>query len=163
MSTPESQQGNEARRHREHLRPARFSKEVRLPLAVRKELLLTRAALERHDCYQALQDVKGGARRFGSIANWLPRAVRPRSLMKVLGIAHDYPLVSTAITLALPLVKRTPLPRWAWKLSKAGLVAGAAYWAYNTWVGATKPGVHQDSEDVSAQPVDTGFRDPLVR
>jgi hypothetical protein len=167
MSTPpESLEGAEARR-REHARPVRFSREVRLPLAVRKELLLTRAALERHDCYQALHEVRGGARRLGSLGSWLPRIFRPGSWTKVLGLAHDYPLVSTALTLALPLVKRTPVLRWTWKLSKVGLVAGAAYWAYNTWREAKSqavPPASAGSAPVSGAPaVDTGFRDPLVR
>jgi hypothetical protein len=39
---------------------------------VRKELLITRAALERYDAVQALHNVKGGVRRMTSLGNWLP-------------------------------------------------------------------------------------------
>jgi hypothetical protein len=42
-------------------------------------------------------------------------------------------MVSTAITLALPLLRRTPIGRVAWKVSKLGVVAGAGYWAIKTW------------------------------
>ncbi|CAJ93900.1 DUF3318 domain-containing protein [Cupriavidus necator] len=152
---------------RNHPRRARFTQEVRLPLAVRKELLLTRAALERYDCLQALHEVRGGAHRLGTIGHWLPRIARPGSWMKVVGMTKDYPLLSTVLTLALPLVKRTPVLRWTWKLSKVGLAAGAAYWVYNTWREARHQAVPPATAPTPAPAgtppgADTGFRDPLV-
>ena len=161
MTTPESDAGNAPRR--EHPRPVRYAREIRLPLEVRKELLLTRAELERHDLLKALHEVKGGARRLGSFANWLPRAVRPHSWVKVLGLAQDYPLLSTAATLALPLLRRTPLLRWTWKASKLGVIAGAAYWGYKTWRQAKSQAVAPPDTGGAQGPQDTGFRDPLVR
>lgn len=163
MNTPESGPGAGTPPRREHPRPVRYAREVRLPLDVRKELLLTRAELERHDLLKALHDVKGGARRLGSFANLLPRAVRPASLMKVLGLAQDYPLLSTAVTLALPLLRRTPVLRWTWKASKIGAAAGAAYWAYNAWRQANSQAVPPAVNGDAKPPLDTGFRDPLVR
>jgi hypothetical protein len=163
MNTPESRPDAGKAPRREHPRPARYAREVRLPLEVRKELLLTRAELERHDLLKALHEVKGGARRLGSFASWLPRVVRPGSLMKVLGLAQDYPLVSTAVTLALPLLRRTPLLRWTWKASKLGVAAGAAYWAYNTWRQARSQAMPPADTAGGNAPLDTGFRDPLVR
>lgn len=176
MTTLEPDEGTNERDRREPARPVRFTQEVRLPLEVRKELLLTRAALERHDCVQALHQVRGGARRLGNIASWLPRIARPGSLMKVAGVTKDYPLLSTAVTLALPLLRRTPVLRWTWKLSKVGLAAGAAYWAYNTWRDAKRQAIPPatapdtsaaDTPGTSSAPgapaPDTGFRDPLVR
>ncbi|MCY1221192.1 hypothetical protein D3C81_1195470 [compost metagenome] len=173
MTTLEPDEGANERNRREPARPVRFTQEVRLPLEVRKELLLTRAALERHDCLQALHQVRGGARRLGSVASWLPRIARPGSWMKVAGVTREYPLLSTAVTLALPLLRRTPVLRWTWKLSKVGLAAGAAYWVYNTWRDArrqaippaTAPGTVPDTTAAAtpgAPPTDTGFRDPLV-
>lgn len=163
MNTPESgPDAGKAPRY-EHPRPVRYVREVRLPLEVRKELLLTRAELERHDLLKALHEVKGGARRLGSFANWLPRAVRPGSWMKLLGLAQDYPLVSTAVTLALPLLRRTPLLRWTWKASKLGVIAGAAYWGYKTWRQANSQAVAPADTGGTKAPQDTGFRDPLVR
>ncbi|MBP0629992.1 MULTISPECIES: DUF3318 domain-containing protein [unclassified Cupriavidus] len=169
MTTLEPEEGANERNRREHTRPVRFTQEVRLPLEVRKELLLTRAALERHDCLQALHQVRGGARRLGNFASWLPRIARPGSLMKVAGITKDYPLLSTAVTLALPLLRRTPVLRWTWKLSKVGLAAGAAYWVYNTWRDAKRQAIPPaTAPDTTASPspgaaaADTGFRDPLV-
>lgn len=148
------------RPRRDHPRPARFSHEVRLPLAVRKELLLTRAALERYDAVQALQQVRGGARRMGNVSAWLPRLTglsRPGGWLKMFGITRQYPMVSTAITLALPLLRNTALGRVAWKVSKLGVVAGAGYFAYRSWQAAQRHDVRK-----SRKPGDTGFRDPLV-
>jgi hypothetical protein len=71
------------------------------------------------------------------------------------------------LTLALPLVKRTPVLRWTWKLSKVGLAAGAAYWVYNTWREARHQAVPPATAPTPAPAgtppgADTGFRDPLV-
>ncbi|WP_455283473.1 DUF3318 domain-containing protein [Cupriavidus necator] len=179
MSPLEPEQGATERNRREHARPVRFNQEVRLPLAVRKELLLTRAALERHDCMQALHEVRGGARRLGSVAHWLPRIARPGSWMRVVGMTKEYPLLSTALTLALPLVRRTPVLRWTWKLTKVGAVAGAAYWVYNTWRDARRQAIPPaitptpaptptpaapppTAGNAAPAATDTGFRDPLV-
>ncbi|WER45100.1 DUF3318 domain-containing protein [Cupriavidus sp. WKF15] len=162
MTTPESGPDAVKAPRREHLRPVRYAREVRLPLEVRKELLLTRAELERHDLLKALHEVRGGARRLGSFASWLPRAVRPGSWMKLLGLAQDYPLLSTAVTLALPLLRRTPVLRWTWKASKLGMAAGAAYWAYNAWRQAKNQAVPPADTGSARAPQDTGFRDPLV-
>ncbi len=144
---------------REHRRPVRFSREVRLPLAVRKELLITRAALERYDCAQALHHVRGSAARLGRFSAWLPRMARPASWLKLLGLAKDYPLLSSAVSLALPLLRKTPLLRWTWKLSKVGLLAGAGYLAYQAWQKGSAP----PAGETPPESVDTGFRDPLVR
>lgn len=167
MSTLDPDDSAPGRERDEYPRAPRFTQEVRLPLAVRKELLLTRAALERHDCLQALHAVRGGVHRLGTVSAWLPRIARPGSWMKVVGLTKDYPLLSTAVTLALPLVKRAPLLRWTWKLSKLGMVAGAAYWAYNTWRDAKGQAVPPASVPTPAPAgtppaADTGFRDPLI-
>lgn len=150
-----------------HPRPVRFTREVRLPLAVRKELLITRAALERYDALQALHQVKGGARRMTNIGAWLPRITRPSGWLKLLGVTRDYPMLSTAITLAMPLLRKTPIGRVAWKLSKVGALAGAGYWAYKTWRDSQPhahraPGAAHPVSKPVPKPLDTGFRDPLV-
>ncbi|WP_020204616.1 DUF3318 domain-containing protein [Cupriavidus sp. WS] len=145
---------------RAHPRPVRYSREVRLPLAIRKELLITRAALERYDCAQALHQVRGSAARFGRLGNWLPRVAQPASLLKLLGLARDYPVLSSTISLALPLLRKTPVLRWGWKLAKLGGLAAAGYWAYDTW----QKGTAGDTRTARAPgAADTGFRDPLVR
>lgn len=167
MTTPEDD-SIDRRPRSEHPRPVRFTREVRLPLEVRKELLITRAALERYDAVQALRQVKGGARRMTNLGAWLPRVTRPSGWLKLLGITRDYPMLSTAITLALPLLRKTPVGRVAWKLSKVGMLTGAGYWAYKTWNASQAPARGAYSAPApahapeSARPVDTGFRDPLV-
>ncbi|XQU68354.1 DUF3318 domain-containing protein [Cupriavidus sp. H18C1] len=147
----------------------RTAREVRLPLAVRKELLITRAALERYDCAQSLADVRASVRNIGRIGAWLPRMARPQSMWKLLGLAKDYPIVGSALSLALPLMRRVPVLRWGWKLSKLGAVAGAGYWAYRTWQQARSqtpegnvPAPGTARGDAAAR-TDTGFHDPLVR
>lgn len=146
--------------HREHRRPVRFSGEVRLPLAVRKELLITRAALERYDCAQALHHLRDNAVRLGRFSAWLPRLIRPNSWLKLLGLAKDYPLLSAAVSLALPLLRKTPVLRWTWKASKVGMLAGAVYWAYQTWQKGSAAAARQTPP---ATDTDTGLRDPLGR
>lgn len=165
MTTPEDDSIDSSRPRSEHPRPVRFTREVRLPLAVRKELLITRAALERYDAVQALRQVRGGARRMANLGTWLPRMTRPGGWLKLFGITRDYPVLSTAITLALPLLRRTPVGRIAWKLSKVGMLAGAGYWGYKTWKASQprKPGVVVvPTTSGSTVTLDTGFRDPLV-
>ncbi len=151
-----------SRPRREHPRQVQFTREVRLPLEVRKELLITRAALERYDAVQALRQVRGGARRMTSIGAWLPRMTRPSGWLKLLGITRDYPMLSTAITLALPLLRKTPIGRAVWKVSKLGALAGAGYWAYKTWTASQAGTGASHQRPVTPAPVDTGFRDPLV-
>ncbi|WP_454764625.1 DUF3318 domain-containing protein [Cupriavidus campinensis] len=161
MTTPNDNPIDE-RPRAEHPRPVRFTREVRLPLAVRKELLITRAALERYDAAQALHQVRSGTRRLAgltSLAAWLPRLTRSSSWLKLLGVTREYPMLSTAITLAMPLLRRTAIGRAAWKVSKVGLLAGAGYWAYKTWQSVKSPATAQAT---AAKAHDTGFRDPLV-
>ncbi|CAG9178049.1 DUF3318 domain-containing protein [Cupriavidus respiraculi] len=165
-------------------RSVRLTRETHLPLDVRKELLITRAALERYDCTQALHDVKDGARRITRLGTWLPRFLwaprmdRPQSWFKLLGLAKSYPVLSSGLSLALPLLRRTPVLRWSWKLSKVGIAAGAGYWLYSTWRAAKRdrhdvPVPRSAAATVGPDPrittpvapvqPDTGFRDPLVR
>ncbi|WP_420993303.1 DUF3318 domain-containing protein [Cupriavidus sp. 30B13] len=145
---------------RAHPRPVRYSREVRLPLAIRKELLITRAALERYDCAQALHQVRGSAARFGRLGTWLPRMTRPASWFKLLGLARDYPILSSTVSLALPLLRKTPVLRWGWKLAKLGSLAAAGFWVYDTWQKGTAEASRSGATPAT---VDTGFRDPLVR
>lgn len=161
MTTPDDDSIDSRPRH-EHPRPVRFTREVRLPLAVRKELLITRAALERYDAVQALRQVKGGARRMTHLGAWLPRMTRPSGWLKLFGVTRDYPLLSTAITLALPILRKTALGRVAWKLSKVGMLAGGGYWAYKTWHASQRPASFAGAASAGSAPLDTGFRDPLV-
>jgi len=168
MTTPDNQPeatAGDDRGKRNHPRPVRFSKEVRLPLAVRKELLLTRAALERHDAVVALRDTRLGMRRATSLSSWLGKATRlgkPSGWLGLLGLTKQYPLVSAAVTLSLPLLKRVPVGRVAWKLSKVGLLAGAGYWAYKTWNEASAQAVGPAMSPDDDTPSPDGFRDPLV-
>ncbi|MEV8470887.1 DUF3318 domain-containing protein [Ralstonia sp. UNC404CL21Col] len=125
---------------RHHVRPSRRSAETRLPLSVRKELLLTRAALERYDYAQARNDVHRATNRtfslggFGALLPSLLRPLaRPNSLMRTLGIAREYPLVGTALSLAYAGLRRTVIGRITRKLGKVGIVAGAAWWGYKKW------------------------------
>ncbi|QCX47771.1 DUF3318 domain-containing protein [Ralstonia pseudosolanacearum] len=125
---------------RHHVRPSRRRGEARLPLAVRKELLLTRAALERYDYAQTRNDVRHAAGRafsLGGLGALLPSLIRPlarpNSLMRTLGIAREYPLVGAAVSLAYAALRRTIIGRVTRRLGKIGLVAGTAWWGYRKW------------------------------
>ncbi|MDY7506800.1 DUF3318 domain-containing protein [Ralstonia wenshanensis] len=128
---------------RHHVRPSRRGAETRLPLSVRKELLLTRAALERYDYAQARNDVHRAASRtfsLGGLGALLPSVIRPlarpNGLMRALGIAREYPLVGTALSLAYAGLRRTVIGRITRKLGKVGILAGAAWWGYKKWQDA---------------------------
>lgn len=150
--------------------PLRSPREVKLPLSVRKELLITRAALERYDCVHALHDVRTSVRGVTRIGAWLPRIGGRQSLWKMVGLAREYPILGPALSLGLPLLRRVPVLRWGWKLSKLGLVAGAGYWAWQTWQQVrNQSDAAPRADDIPAGPAtagpsqDTGFHDPLVR
>ncbi|MCO5398397.1 DUF3318 domain-containing protein [Ralstonia soli] len=139
-----------AQHARHHVRPSRRGAEARLPLSVRKELLLTRAALERYDYAQARNDVHRATSRtfsLGGLGALLPSLIRPlarpNGLMRTLGIAREYPLVGTVLSLAYAGLRRTFIGRITRKLGKVGLVAGAAWWGYNKW---------QETRDEHASP-----------
>lgn len=167
-------------------RQTRMTREINLPLAVRKELLITRAALERYDCVHALHDVRESARSMLRIGALVPRVARPQSMWKVLGLAQKYPVLGTAVSLALPLLKRVPVLRMGVKMSKWGALGAAGYWLYQTWqqARAQSPGERPDRpprarrrDSRQGAPVTasseavrtaggrdgTGFHDPLVR
>ncbi|TMS56821.1 DUF3318 domain-containing protein [Imbroritus primus] len=105
----------------------------RLPLAVRKELLTTRAALERYDCAQSARDLRQSIHHVSSLS-WLPSAVAPRNWLKLFGVARQFPYLSSAISLLATGLRVTPLRGVAWRLSKVGAVAGIAYGLYKMWV-----------------------------
>ena len=147
---------------RHHVRPSRRGAETRLPLSVRKELLLTRAALERYDYAQARNDVHRASSRIfslGGLGALLPSLfrplARPNSLMRTLGIAREYPLVGTVLSLAYAGLRRTVIGRITRKLGKVGIVAGAAWWGYKKWqeaqaehVGAPTSAPNADAEEI---------------
>lgn len=125
---------------RHHVRPSRRNSEGRLSLEVRKELLLTRAALERYDYAQARSEMSRAASHtfsLGGIGSLLPSLLRPlarpNKLMRALGIAREYPMVGTVISLAYAGLRHTIIGRVTRRLGKIGLVAGAAWWGYRKW------------------------------
>ena len=67
-AAPHAEPGS-AQKARHHVRPSRRGGEARLPLAVRKELLLTRAALERYDYMHARNDLhRATSRTFSPVS-----------------------------------------------------------------------------------------------
>jgi hypothetical protein len=80
---------------------------------------------------------------------------RPNSLMRTLGIAREYPLVGTVLSLAYAGLRRTVIGRITRKLGKVGIVAGAAWWGYKKWqeaqaehVGAPTSAPNADAEEI---------------
>ena len=104
----------------------------KLPLAVRKELLTTRAALERYDCAQSVHDLRQSIHHVSSLG-WLPAAVAPRNWLKLFGVAREFPYLSSAVSLLATGLRLTPLRGVAWRLSKVGAMASIAYGLYKMW------------------------------
>jgi hypothetical protein len=104
----------------------------KLPLAVRKELLTTRAALERYDCAQAARDVRASVHHVTGMG-WLPAAVAPRNWLKLFGMARQFPYLSSTVSLLATGLRVTRLGGVAWRFSKVGAVVGIGYWLYKMW------------------------------
>lgn len=105
---------------------------VRLPLAVRKELLITRAALERYDCAQSVSDLRQSVHRVTGMS-WLPSAVAPRNWLKIFGMARQFPYLSSTLSLLATGLRVTRLGGVARRFTKVGAIAGTAFWLYNMW------------------------------
>ncbi len=85
-------------------------------LALRKELLITRSALERATLIQARSELRAKCKRFGWVKWLLPRQA---IVNKVSGLIHDYPFLSTISSMLLVptqaalLRKAKPLIKWS--------------------------------------------------
>ncbi len=79
----------------------------------------------------------GRAFSLGGLGALLPSLIRPlarpNSLMRALGIARDYPLLGTVLSLTYAGLRRTVIGRVTRRLGKVGLAAGAAWWGYRKW------------------------------
>lgn len=85
-------------------------------LALRKELLITRSALERATLVQARSELRAKCKRFGWLKWFIPRQT---IVGKVSGLVHNYPILSTISSLLLVptqaalLRKARPFIKWS--------------------------------------------------
>lgn len=113
-----------------------------LPLSVRKEVLRTRALLERIECARAAQQIQADVHSNGLLGTVATTVVGRKHLGKLdvakqgwagmldtLGIAKDYPVLSTAASFALSTLG-SQKGGWVARIAKVGLVAGVGYMGY---------------------------------
>ncbi len=106
----------------------------KIPLAVRKELLTTRAALERYDCAEAARHLRASVRGATGMG-WMPSIVAPKNWLRVFGLARQYPYLSSVVSLVATGLRGTRIGHAAWRVSKYGMLAGTAYYLYKLWRG----------------------------
>jgi len=104
-----------------------------LPLAVRKELLLTRAALERVELEEAVGDLRRAGRRLGGVSRLVGGGVgapAAKAILGTLSLMREHPYLGTAASLAFGAARGTRVGRWIFRLSMlAGLVATGAWFS----------------------------------
>lgn len=102
-----------------------------LPLAVRKELLLTRAALERVELEEAVGDLRRAGRRLAGVSRLVGGGAgtpAARAILGALSLMREHPYLGTAASLAFGAVRGTRVGRWVRRLSLlAGVVAAGAW------------------------------------
>jgi hypothetical protein len=103
----------------------------RLPPAVRKELLLSRGALERIELAQALNDVRR-ARRPLQVAGELLSGRGGRGigagLMGAISLARKYPYLGSIVSIAVGATRRSGVGRWIRRIGVLAALAGGGFW-----------------------------------
>lgn len=102
-----------------------------LPLAVRKELLLARAALERVEMEQSMRGLRQAGGRFAGISRLLGAGVGARpagAMLGALSLLREYPYLGSIATLAVGAARGTRIGKWALRLSLAAAVMAGAVW-----------------------------------
>lgn len=108
--------------------------ETRLPLALRKQLLITRIAVDRVEFIQAAEEFRARAHPARLLSRMLAGSavglLRPGSWMRLFGLTRRYPYLSSVLGTMLPLLLRSRTVRGlAARLFKAGALGGAIYGA----------------------------------
>ena len=101
------------------------------PLAVRKELLLTRAALERVELEQSVRALRRAGGRFSVISRLLGLSAAGRSfgmLPGALSLLREYPYLGSVATLAVGAARGTRVGKWFLRLSLMTAVIAGAIW-----------------------------------
>ncbi|EON10948.1 DUF3318 domain-containing protein [Pandoraea sp. SD6-2] len=126
-------------------RPSRRSRHDLL--AIRKELVLTRIAVERAELIQASHVTRERLRNFrwvryllpGGFANLASISGLASSGLKLGGLLERYPLVSSVASLALTGLSHTPVGRVVRRSLKWGSLGVLAWQGIKLWQESTKP------------------------
>lgn len=129
-------------------RPSRPSRRSRHELlAIRKELVLTRIAIERAELIQASHVTRERLRNFRWVRYLLPGGFAKfsglgglaNSGLKLGGLLERYPLVSSVASLALTGMSHTPVGRVVRRALKWGGLGVLAWQGIKLWQDSTKP------------------------
>ncbi|VVD82201.1 DUF3318 domain-containing protein [Pandoraea anhela] len=130
-------------------------------LAIRKELVLTRIAVERAELIQASHVTRERLRNFRWVRYLLPGGFAKfsglgglaNSGLKLGGLLERYPLVSSVASIALTGLSHTPIGRIARRSLKWGTVGVLAWQGIKLWHESTKPSGPQAgaSQDATAE------------
>lgn len=141
-------------------RPSRRSRHDLL--AIRKELVLTRIAVERAELIQAAHVTRERLRNFrwvryllpGGLANFAGLGGLANSGLKLGGLLERYPLVSSVASLALTGLSHTPVGRVVRRGLKWGGLGVLAWQGIKLWQDSTKPSTPQADEPNAARGTD---------
>lgn len=105
----------------------------RPPPAVRKELLLARAAVERVELRDAMRDLRGARDRFSAIAGVFSLVPSGRSgltgaLLGGLSMLRRHPYLGSAASIAIGATRRTRAGRWLRRAALIAAVTAGAVW-----------------------------------
>lgn len=128
MPTPRLSRISPSRRSRQEL------------LALRKEIVLTKIAVERAELAQSTQRWRNTLHGFRWVRLLIPGLSRPQSLFKLSGLLQRYPYVSSVASLAVTGLLRTPVGRLIRPVLKWGGLGVLAWQGYRLWQNADKPG-----------------------
>jgi hypothetical protein len=120
-------------------------------LAIRKELVLTRIAVERAELIQASHVTRERLRNFRWVRYLLPGGFAKfsgigglaSSGLKLGGLLERYPLVSSVASLALTGLSHTPVGRVVRRSLKWGGLGVLAWQGIKLWQASTKPSTPQ--------------------
>lgn len=105
----------------------------RLPLAVRKELLLARAAVERVELREAARDLRAARGRFAAITGFLSRPAGTGSgvvgaLLGGLSLLRRHPYLGTAASIAIGATRYSRAGRWIRRVALLTALAAGGVW-----------------------------------
>ena len=134
-------------------------------LAIRKEIVLTRIAVERAELIQASHVTRERLRNFRWVRYLLPGGLSKlsglggiaNSGLKLGGLLERYPLVSSVASLALTGLSHTPVGRVLRRGLKWGGLGVLAWQGIKLWQESTKPS-NPPQSDASGNTTDTAAR-----
>lgn len=101
----------------------------KLPISVRKEVLLARALVERIEFSEATAQVRAAARPGELLRTIVGGSRQPATLWKAWQWVRRHPLSSPLASVLLAGLRKTSVGRTTWQLAKVGGIAALGWWA----------------------------------